>query len=43
MAKDPGFALTAVVALSLGIGANGHRICDYGGVLYKNMSLVDDC
>ena len=42
IAKDPGFTLTAVVALSLGIGANATVFAITNGVLFKNMPFVDD-
>jgi putative ABC transport system permease protein len=40
--KNPGFTLTAVVALSLGIGANATVFAITNGVLFKNMPFVDD-
>src|SRR5271154_5933182 len=42
LAKNPGFTLTAVVALSLGIGANATVFAITNGVLFKNMPFVDD-
>jgi macrolide transport system ATP-binding/permease protein len=42
IAKDPAFTLTAVVALSLGIGANATVFAITNGVLFKNMPFVDD-
>jgi len=42
LAKDPGFTLTAVVALSLGIGANATVFAITNGVLFKNMPFVGD-
>ena len=41
LAKDPGFTLTAVVALALGIGANATVFAIANGVLFKNMPFVD--
>ncbi len=42
LATDPGFTLTAVVALALGIGANATVFAIANGVLFKNMPFVDD-
>src|ERR1700722_15685174 len=42
LAKDPGFGMTAVVALGLGIGANATVFAITNGVLLKNMPFVDD-
>jgi putative ABC transport system permease protein len=42
LAKDPGFTLTAVVALSLGLGANATVFAITNAVLFKNMPFVDD-
>jgi putative ABC transport system permease protein len=42
LAKNPGFAATAIVALSLGIGANATVFAITNGVLFKNMPFVDD-
>src|SRR5579864_8439293 len=40
--KNPGFTLTGVVALALGIGANATVFAITNGVLFKNMPFVDD-
>jgi hypothetical protein len=42
LAKDPGFTLTAVAALALGIGADATVFAIANGVLFKNMPFVDD-
>jgi putative ABC transport system permease protein len=42
LARDPGFTLTAVVALALGIGASATVFAITNCVLFKNMPFVDD-
>ncbi len=42
MAKNAGFTAVAVVALSLGIGANATVFAITNGVLFKNMPFVSD-
>jgi putative ABC transport system permease protein len=42
MAKNPGFTLTAVTALALGIGANATVFAIADALLFKGMPFVDD-